>query len=83
MSRGVVLGVGMFLVEDEFLNTVMGTAAEPRKYPWQAHARGLITHLVLGVVTEAALSAFDRAGATGKPDRSRREASGTTPPHLA
>ena len=59
MSRGLLFGLGMFLVEDELLNTVMGTAADPRKYPVQAHARGLITHLVLGVVTEAMLSAFD------------------------
>ncbi len=60
MSRGLVLGLGMFLVEDEIINPLIGAAAPPTRYPWQAHARGLISHLVLGVVTEAVLSALDQ-----------------------
>ena len=59
IGRGVMLGVGMFLVEDEVLNTALGTAAKPTRYPWQAHARGLVTHLVLGLVTEALLTFLD------------------------
>jgi hypothetical protein len=80
MSRGLVLGLGMFLVEDEIINPLIGAAAPPHRYPWQAHARGLIAHLVLGVVTEAVLTAFDqyqRPNRTaqrqqGEPYRTRR-----------
>jgi len=60
MSRGLLLGLGMFLVEDEIINTVTGAAADPRQYPWQAHARGLVSHLVLGVATEAVLNLLDQ-----------------------
>ena len=60
LSRGLLFGLGMFIVEDEVLNPLAGLAAPPGRYPWQAHARGLISHLVLGVVTEAILSALDR-----------------------
>ena len=59
ISRGLVFGLGMFLIEDELLNTVMGTAAKPQDYPWQAHARGLVSHLVLGLAIEAVLSALE------------------------
>jgi hypothetical protein len=60
VSRGVALGLGMFILEDEIANPLLGSAAPPQKYPWQAHARGLVSHLVLGLVTEAALSLLDR-----------------------
>jgi hypothetical protein len=43
-------------VQDEGLNAASGLAADPRKYPWQAHARGLAAHLVFGVVTNAVLN---------------------------
>ena len=68
MTRGLGLGLGMFLVLDELMNTLMGTAAKPQDYPWQAHARGLVAHLVLGVVTEAVLSRLDppRDGEAGR-----------------
>ena len=69
MSRGLLFGLGMFLVEDEALNTILGTAAPPRRYPLQAHARGLISHLILGVVTEAVLSALDQPKGQGSQHR--------------
>ncbi|MBM1174026.1 hypothetical protein [Microvirga arabica] len=59
VGRGLVLGLGMFAIEDELINPALGFAAPPRRYPWQAHARGLVAHLVLGLVTEAILSAVD------------------------
>jgi hypothetical protein len=46
----------LFLVEDELVNPVLGTAAPPGRYPWQAHGRGLVAHLVLGFVTDAVFS---------------------------
>lgn len=60
LGRGLLLGLGMFLVEDEIINPLIGVAAPPGRYPWQAHARGLVAHLVLGVATEAALAALDQ-----------------------
>ncbi len=72
MSRGLLLGLGMFLVEDEVLNTLTGAAADPRRYPWQAHTRGLITHLILGAVTEAVSSALDQPRDRGTTSQHRR-----------
>ncbi len=37
-----------------------GLASGPTAYPWQAHARGLVAHLVLGATTDAVLGAADR-----------------------
>jgi hypothetical protein len=54
-GRGALFGLGMFLLHDEFLNTALGSAARPSQYPWQAHARGLISHVVYGVVTDTIL----------------------------
>ena len=59
-AGGMVYGLGLFLLQDEGLNPVLGTSGEPWEYPWQAHARGLIGHLVLGAVTHATLNALDR-----------------------
>lgn len=59
-GRGVLYGLGLFLVNDEGLAPLLGLAAGPAAYPWQAHARGLAAHLVLGAVTDAALDAMDR-----------------------
>jgi hypothetical protein len=53
---GAGMGLTLFLVQDEGLNAAMGLSADQRKYPWQAHARGLVAHLVLGVVTNAVLN---------------------------
>ncbi len=53
-GRGLAYGLAMFLIEDELANTALGTAGPPSGYPWQAHARGLVAHLVLGCVTDAA-----------------------------
>ena len=60
-ARGALYGLGLFLAQDEALNTVTGLGADPRRYPWQAHARGLVAHLVYGVVTELALDLAGKA----------------------
>lgn len=59
-ARGLLYGLVMFLVQDEGMNSVTGLGADPRRYPWQAHGRGLVAHLAYGLVTEMALSAMDR-----------------------
>lgn len=58
-GRGSVYGLGLFLMQDEALNAVSGLSGPPRKYPWQAHARGLIAHVVYGMVVDAVLRAAD------------------------
>jgi hypothetical protein len=53
---GLGLGLGLYLMQDQALNRIMGLSADPRAYPWQAHARGLAAHLVLGLVTNTVLN---------------------------
>ena len=59
-ARGLLYGLGVFLVQDEGINAVTRLGASPGDYPWQAHARGLVSHLVYGLATELALTAMDR-----------------------
>lgn len=59
-AAGTAFGLALFLMQDEGLNPVIGTSGMPGEYPWQAHARGLIGHLVLGAVTDATINVFDR-----------------------
>ena len=58
-GRGLLYGLGLFLVEDEGVAPLLGLASGPTAYPWQAHARGLVSHLVLGVVTHAVLDLLE------------------------
>ena len=60
VARGALFGLGLWLFQDEVLNSVTGLGAKPQDYPWQAHARGLAAHLAYGVATELALEAADR-----------------------
>lgn len=59
-ARGLLYGLGVFLLQDEGINAVTRLGANPRDYPWQAHGRGLVSHLVYGLTTELALSAMER-----------------------
>jgi hypothetical protein len=60
-GNGAVYGLGLFAMNDELAAPLLGVASGPDAYPWQAHARGLVSHVVLGVVTESVLKLFDRA----------------------
>lgn len=53
---GLGYGLAMFIAEDEVANPLLGIAAMPQRYPWQPHARGLVAHLVYGLVTDAVIS---------------------------
>ncbi|MDO5370060.1 hypothetical protein [Paracoccus sp. (in: a-proteobacteria)] len=64
---GTLFGLGMFTLHDEGMNTASGLGARPAEYPWQAHARGLVAHLVYGAVLEGTLRLLD-----GPPGRRRR-----------
>ncbi len=62
-GRGLLYGAGLFLVNDEILAPVLGLASGPTAYPLQAHARGLVSHLVLGAATDTVLDVLNSAGA--------------------
>ena len=55
-GQGSLFGLGLFVIQDEGLNSLLGVAADPRRYPWQAHARGLIAHLLFGLTVNTALN---------------------------
>lgn len=59
-GQGALYGLGLFIVNDELAAPALGWASGPRAYPWQAHARGLVSHVVLGIVTHAVLERIDR-----------------------
>lgn len=60
-GNGALYGFGLFALNDEVAAPLLGVASGPTAYPWQAHVRGLVTHTVVGVVTESVLKLFDRA----------------------
>lgn len=62
IMRGLLFGGSMFVMQDEMANSLSGLAAKPGRYPWQAHARGLVAHLLYGVTTELALNAMEKSG---------------------
>lgn len=51
--------MGLTVVNDEILAPVLGLASGLTHYPWQAHARGLVGHLVLGATTDTVLDVLD------------------------
>jgi len=51
-GRGLLLGLLLFIINDEFLNTALGLSGLPEAYPPSTHLRGLVGHLVLGTTTE-------------------------------
>lgn len=65
--KGLLYGLTLFLLQDEVVNAATGVGAKPREYPWQAHARGLVSHLVYGIVTEMALNYMDRSVRSRRP----------------
>ncbi|MDP9445148.1 MAG: DUF1440 domain-containing protein [Actinomycetota bacterium] len=58
-GRGALYGFGLFVVNDEIGSRLLGIAGPQRDYPWPAHLRGLVGHVVLGMVTEATLDAIE------------------------
>lgn len=56
---GLLYGLAIFILWDEILSVGTGIASPPKAYPWQAHFRGLIGHLSLGVAAHVALTALE------------------------
>jgi len=55
MGRGLVYGIVLFVVNDEYINTKLGLAGPMEAYPPETHVRGLAGHAVLGVATETGI----------------------------
>ena len=58
-GAGLAFGAAVSVLEDEAINPAFGFSAPPQAYPWQAHARGFVSHLVYGLTTELVLRALD------------------------
>jgi hypothetical protein len=54
-GNGLLFGLGLFAINDEYLNTRLGLAAPPPAYPPETHLRGLAGHAILGVGTETGI----------------------------
>jgi uncharacterized membrane protein YagU involved in acid resistance len=74
-GRGTLYGMSLFLLQDEALNAITGLSARPSEYPWQAHARGLVSHLVYGLVTDTVFGTLKKmvsaAGSSDRPEEAR------------
>ena len=64
-GNGALYGAALYLANDMLVARLLGVAGPQGRYPWQAHARGIVGHVVLGVVTEATLKAMDDAQQAG------------------
>jgi hypothetical protein len=54
-GNGLLFGLGVFALNDEYMNTRLGLASSPQAYPPETHLRGLAGHAVLGVATETGI----------------------------
>ena len=54
-GSGLFYGLGLFAVNDEYLNARLGLSGPPQAYPPETHLRGLAGHAVLGVATETGI----------------------------
>ena len=60
-GHGLVFGALLWAVNDELINTKLGLAGPPAGYPLMTHVRGLIGHLVLGVITDLGIDVLATA----------------------
>jgi hypothetical protein len=57
-GKGALWGFGLFVVNDEIAGPLLHVAGPAKAYPWQTHVRGLVGHVVVGVVTHLVLDAL-------------------------
>ena len=60
-NYGALYGLILFLAQDEAVAPLLGIASKPGKYPRQAHIRGLVSHLILGVATDITIRGLNKA----------------------
>lgn len=56
VGRGLVFGLAVWAINDEYLNTALGLAGAAEAYPTEVHLRGLVGHAVLGCATDTAIA---------------------------
>ena len=56
IGSGLAFGALFWLAMDEGALTLLGLTPPPKEFPWQTHARGLVGHLVLGMVLEGTVA---------------------------
>ena len=61
-GRGLVYGLVLWAVNDEYANTALGLAGPFGAYPLQTHWRGLVGHVVLGMATDSGIDALGGQG---------------------
>lgn len=61
LMGGAVFGGLFWAIGDEGILPVLGLAGDNKKYPLEAHARGLAAHVVFGIVTAAFVKAAANA----------------------
>ena len=54
-GSGLFYGLGVFALNDEYMNAKLGLSSGPGAYPPETHLRGLAGHAVLGVATETGI----------------------------
>ncbi|MEZ0239764.1 MAG: DUF1440 domain-containing protein [Chloroflexota bacterium] len=54
-ARGLLFGLVVFAVNDEYMNTKLGLAGPIEAYPVETHWRGLVGHATLGVATDTTI----------------------------
>jgi len=69
-GNGLLFGLALWLINDEYVNTRLGLAGPWSAYPIETHWRGLVGHAALGIVTNAA------TGALGSPSPRARTSAG-------
>jgi hypothetical protein len=67
-GRGAAFGLSLFVVNDEIVGRLLRIQGPQHLYPWRTHLRGLLGHLVLGVVTEMTLNVLEQSTAAGEDD---------------
>jgi uncharacterized membrane protein YagU involved in acid resistance len=60
-AKGLAYGTAFWAIVDEGANVLFGFTPGPRAFPWHAHARGLVGHLVYGAAAEGVLTTLDRS----------------------
>jgi hypothetical protein len=54
-GRGLLYGLALFIVNDEYMNTRLGLAGPYDAYPVATHWRGLVGHAALGITTDTGI----------------------------
>lgn len=58
-GKGALWGAGLYVANDLLAGRLLRLMGPQRDYPWQAHVRGVVGHVVLGVTTHAVLEALE------------------------